>query len=117
DKKDVYLTYEDPALSDVDTIQPIAYYQYLERKVENRKRSDSISLATLDTTQTFQTSYSNVFTNNYLDSLFRSKTEIFTNLSYNNTQNEVASRSDFMGIERTKIVPYRWQFSIFESSF
>lgn len=117
DKEDVFLTYEDPALSDVDTIQPIAYYQYLERKVENRKRSDSISLATLDTTQTFQTPYSNVFSNTYLDSLFRSKTEIFTNLSYNNTQNEMASRSDFMRIERNKIVPYRWQFSIFESSF
>lgn len=117
DKEDNFITFEDESLSHIDTIQPIAYYQYLDRRVENRKRSDSISLATLDTTQTFQTPFSNIFPNAYLDSLFRSKTEIFTNLSYNNTQNEVASRSDFMDIERTKIVPYRWQFSVFESSF
>lgn len=117
DKEDNFITFEDESLSHIDTIQPIAYYQYLDRRVENRKRSDSISLATLDTTQTFQTPFFNIFPNAYLDSLFRSKTEIFTNLSYNNTQNEVASRSDFMDIERTKIVPYRWQFSVFESSF
>lgn len=112
-----YTTYEDPMLSNVDTIQPIAYYQYLERKVENRKKSDSISLAELDTTMTFQTKYKNTFTNAYLDSLFRSKTEIFTNLSFENRNGQKELSSDFMEISRTKIVPYRWQFSVYESSF
>lgn len=117
DMKDRFVTFEEPTLSNIDSIQPIAYYQYLDRKAESRKRADSISLATLDTTQIFQTPYTNVFTNTYLDSLFRSKTEIFTNLSYNTTQNQVAARGDFMEIQRTKVVPYRWQFSVFESSF
>lgn len=117
DEEKKYITFDESMLQNIDTIQPIAYYQYLERKVESRKRSDSISLAQLDTTQIFQTPYSNIFSNAYLDSLFRSKTEIFTNLSYNNTLNQPTSRSDFMEITRTRIVPYRWQFSVFESSF
>ncbi len=116
-EEDAFLTFEKTNLEDIGTLQPIAYYQFLERKVETRRRTDSLNLATLDTTQNFQTKYDNIFTNDYLDSLFRTKTEIFTNLSYNNAQTETASRSNFMEITRTKIVPYRWQFSIFESSF
>src|SRR5690606_16844242 len=117
EEQETYLTFEKPSLQDIGALNPIAYYQFLERKMETRRRSDSLNLANLDTTQAFQTHYSNTFTNAYLDSLFRSKTEIFTNLSYSNAQAETGYRSEFMDITRTKIVPYRWQFSIFESSF
>ncbi len=116
-EEEKFVTFGETMLTNIDTIQPIAYYQYLERKVEGRKRSDSLALTELDTTKIFQTRFSNIYSNSYLDSLFRSKTEIFTNLSYINSQNESLASSDFMEITRTRIVPYRWQFSIFESSF
>src|SRR5690606_9796912 len=47
------------------------------------------------------------------------KTEVFTNLSYDNSknQNQNGTTGRFVEISRTKIVPYRKQFSIFESSF
>ena len=117
EKENKYITFEVPILKKVDSIESIGYYQYLERKVANRKRTDSITLSELDTTQRFQTKYTNIFSNAYLDSLFRSKTEVFTNLSFDNSKNQKVTTSHFMDIVRTKIVPYRKQYSIFESSF
>lgn len=117
EKKERYGTYYDSQLENVDSVAPVAYYQFLERKMEARERSDSISLAKLDTNLTFQTPYPNTFSNSYLDSLFRSKTEIFTNLSFDQSGKGNQPTGDFMDIVRTQIVPYRWQFSVFESSF
>src|SRR5690625_2450377 len=73
-------------------------------------------MRSLDTSQTFQTPYSNMISNRHLDSLFRTKTEIFTNLTFGNNIVKAKPASEFMYLDRTKIVPYRWQFSIFESS-
>lgn len=112
-----YHSFYDDRLIKVDTVSPVAYYQYLERKYDAQSRKDSMKLLALDPNQAFQTEYDNVFDSDYLDSLFRSKTEIFTNLSFDGKSSYVPQRDDFVNIDRSNIVPYRWQFSIFESSF
>lgn len=117
DRKGKYHSYLNPDLAGVDSIRQIAYYDYLDRKRETRLRKDSAQLADLDTTVEFQTDYSSIFTNAHLDSLFRSKTEIFTNLTYGNTEVRPESGKNYLNLERSKIVPYRWQFTTFESSF
>src|SRR5699024_7860959 len=95
----------------------IAFYDFLESRQKSKSRRDSLQLSELDTTVTFQTPFSNMMSNQYLDSLFRTKTEIFTNLSFGTNEIRSVPESEFIFLDRTKIVPYRWQFSIFESSF
>lgn len=117
DKKNLYKSFYDPALEKKDSVARIAFYDYLESRQQSQSRRDSLQLSELDTTHTFQTPYSNMMSNRHLDSLFRTKTEIFTNLSFGNNEVRPVQQSEFMFLDRTKIVPYRWQFSIFESSF
>jgi len=116
DEKDRYKTYFDSSLEKKDSISRISFYDFLEAREESRNIRDSIEMRSLDTSQTFQTPYSNMISNRHLDSLFRTKTEIFTNLTFGNNIVKAKPASEFMYLDRTKIVPYRWQFSIFESS-
>lgn len=111
-------TFINPSIAGQEDITPVAYFQYLDRKMSAQNKRDSIRKASIDPNQKFQTPYTNVFSNQYLDSLFRTKTEIFTNLSYGERKSTpVQNRSDFIDIEASKVVPYRWQFSVYESSF
>lgn len=115
--KEKYHSFDQTGIPQMASVDPVAYYQYLDRKMDAQTKRDSLRKAEYDPNQKFQSEYDNIFSLQFLDSLFRTKTEIFTNLSYDDKKILPVAKSDFIDIESSKVVPYRWQFNIFESSF
>src|SRR5699024_4857915 len=103
DEKNRYKSFYDSALEKKDSVTRIAFYDFLESRQKSRDQRDSLHLGELDTTVTFQTPFSNMMSNRHLDSLFRTKTEIFTNLSFGNNEIRSVPESEFIFLDRTKI--------------